>query len=379
MHPMTLASLPPETVATPESDAQSERDQIAMMRNYRASPGGQNYQVVRGEFHRHTEISFDGGSDGPLEDAYRYLLDSASMDWAMCCDHDNGTGREYSWWIVQKMTDAYSLSGLYTGLFGYERSVGYPEGHRNVLLAKRGVRPLPRLPLSSKSVPAPAPDTQMFYNYLRHFNGITASHTSGTDMGTDWRDNDPSLEPVVEIYQGDRQNYEMPGAPRSNSATDSIGGWEPLGFVSLALAKGYRLGFESSSDHICTHMSYASVYTTGPGRQAIIDGLAKRHVYGSTTNILADVRCGEHFMGEEFTVSGQPVITVHLVGTANFSVVHVIKDGNYVYAKNPGSPAVDFTWQDSQAVSGKASYYYIRGEQEDGELVWVSPMWITMQ
>jgi hypothetical protein len=31
-------------------------------------------------------------------------------------------------------------------------------------------------------------------------------------MGTDWRDNDPVVEPVVEIYQGDRQNYEMPDA-----------------------------------------------------------------------------------------------------------------------------------------------------------------------
>jgi PKD repeat protein len=64
---------------------------------------------------------------------------------------------------------------------------------------------------------------------------VAASHTSGTDMGTDWRDNDAALEPAVEIYQGDRQNYEMPGAPRTNSAEDSIGGWRPLGFVSLAL------------------------------------------------------------------------------------------------------------------------------------------------
>ncbi|MBK7601970.1 MAG: hypothetical protein IPJ07_26985 [Acidobacteria bacterium] len=64
---------------------------------------------------------------------------------------------------------------------------------------------------------------------------------------TDWRDNDPLVEPIVEIYQGDRQNYEMPDAPRSNSAQDSIGGWRPKGFVSLALEKGYKLGFEAKS------------------------------------------------------------------------------------------------------------------------------------
>ena len=63
--------------------------------------------------------------------------------------------------------------------------------------------------------------------YLRFFDGVCASHTSATSMGTDWRDNDPAVEPMVEIYQGDRQNYERPGAPRSPSEGDSIGGWEP--------------------------------------------------------------------------------------------------------------------------------------------------------
>ena len=84
----------------------------------------------------------------------------------------------------------------------------------------------------------------MLYSYLKYFHGIAAAHTSATGMGTDWRDNDPAAEPVVEIYQGDRQNYEMPDAPRSNSEKDSIGNWRPKGFVSLALAKGYKLGFD---------------------------------------------------------------------------------------------------------------------------------------
>ena len=222
--------------------------------------GSEKLQIMRGEFHRHTEISGDG-RDGPLIDAYRYMIDAASMDWGGCCDHDNGQGREYSWWIAQKLTDAYHLGTNYVPMFSYERSVKYPEGHRNVVFTKRGIRPLPRLPATSPDSPSqPAPDTQMLYRYLRQFNGIVASHTSGTDMGTDWRDNDPLLEPVVEIYQGDRQNYEMPGAPRSNSADDSIGGWRPLGFVSLALKKGYRLGFRSiERPHLDPHVLLQSV------------------------------------------------------------------------------------------------------------------------
>jgi hypothetical protein len=30
-------------------------------------------------------------------------------------------------------------------------------------------------------------------------------------------------------------------------------------------------------------------------------------------------------------------------------------------------------------VKGKTSYYYVRGEQANGELVWASPMWIKCE
>ena len=368
-----------EKPAPPSNETAKEIDQIKMMRAYRASLASSKLQVLRGEFHRHTEVSGDGGRDGPLIDAYRYLIDAADMDWAGCCDHDNGAGREYSWWLVQKLTDAYHLGARYVPMFSYERSVVYPEGHRNVIFAQRGIRPLSRLPLTSPDAHStPAPDTQMLYRYLKHFNGIVASHTSGTNMGTDWRDNDPVVEPVVEIYQGDRQNYEMPGAPRANSAEDSLGGWQPLGFVSLALKKGYRLGFQASSDHISTHMSYCNLWVTSPTREAILEAFHNRRIYGSTDNILADVRSEGHFMGEEFSTSRNPAISVKLWGTANFAKVHIIKDGESVYSIEPGMKNVEFTWRDNAAVKGVTSYYYVRGEQADGELVWVSPMWIKL-
>jgi hypothetical protein len=373
-----LVPVPVEKVSPPQPEVKPELDQVATMRNYRVTVSNDKLQLMRGEFHRHTEISGDGGRDGPLIDAYRYMIDAAYMDWVACCDHDNGAGREYSWWIIQKMTDAYKLGDKFVPLFGYERSVQYPEGHRNVVFPRRGIRPLPRLPkMEFESAPTQAPDTQMLYRYLKTFGGIVASHTSGTDMGTDWRDNDPQVEPVVEIYQGDRQNYEMPGAPRSNREGDSIGGWRPKGFVSLALQKGYRLGFQASSDHISTHMSYCNLWVTAPTREAVLEAFHKRRIYGATDNILADVRSGIHFMGEEFSVESAPSISVKLWGTAPFAKVHIIKDNNYVYSIEPKTKNVDFVWKDGVAERGKTSYYYVRGEQTDGELVWVSPMWIT--
>jgi hypothetical protein len=196
-------------------------------------------------------------------------------------------------------------------------------------------------------------------------------------MGTDWRDNDPGVEPVVEIYQGDRQNYEMPDAPRSSSERDAIGGWRPKGFVNLALARGYMLGFEASSDHVSTHISYGNLYVKDLTRESVLDALKKRHIYAATDNILADVRSGEHIMGDAFSTASPPSLRVKLVGTAKFAKVQVIKDNAYVYSTQPDGADAQFSWVDNAAIPGKTSYYYVRGEQEDGQIVWVSPMWIT--
>ena len=371
------ARLDPAPVEAVQAGGVPENLHVRRMRDYRARIGGAERRLLRGEFHRHTAVSMDGARDGAMWDAWRYALDAAALDWIGCCDHDNGLGREYTWWLNQKLDDIFYVPNAFTPMFNYERSIAYPEGHRNIIMAQRGVRTLPRLPKVSEDAPGSAPDTRMLYAYLRRFDGIVASHTSATGMGTDWRDNDPQAEPVVEIYQGLRQNYEIPEGPRANSATDSIGGYRPKGYVSLAFEKGYRLAFEASSDHVSTHQSYAIAYATGTTREAILDALKKRHVYAATDDILADVRSGEHMMGDEFESAEPPTLHIKLVGTSPFAKVHVIKDSRYVYTAQPHKEEVEFTWRDTSPEENKTAYYYVRGEQQDGEIVWVSPMWIT--
>ena len=195
-----LESLPAENPAGPVIEVRDELEQVAMMRNYQATIGSTELRLIRGEFHRHTAISGDGARNGSAVNGWRYFIHASNLDWAGCCGHDNGF-REYPWWRTQKQSDAFHLGSQFVTLFSHERSVPYPEGHRNLLFEQRGIRPLPRLPRTAEDSPAePAPDTQMLYRYLRRYGGLAAVHTSGTGMGTDWRDNDPEVEPWVAIY-----------------------------------------------------------------------------------------------------------------------------------------------------------------------------------
>lgn len=373
--------------------ANTEDADIARMRAYRTSLNGQTLQLLRGEFHRHTEISQDGGGDGTLLDMWRYGLDAASLDWIGNGDHDNGGGREDTWWRTQKTTTVFWQPPHFVPMFTYERSVVYPDGHRNVVFAKRGVRTLGRLrngqgkimdDLPSTAPRPNSPDTQMLYRYLKQFDGVCASHTSATDMGTDWRDNDPEVEPFVEIYQGDRQNYERPDAPRAPNADYAIGGWRPYGFVNLALEKGIKFAFESSSDHISTHSSYSNMLVSDVSRDGILAAFKARRGYGSTDNILADLRCTvngrDHLMGEEFSSPGPPRLKIMIQGTGPMAKVVIVRNNEIVWTHEPpaNQANVELEWADNQPVIGRESYYYVRGEQVDGEIVWLSPMWITV-
>lgn len=396
-----LETTPPPAPADPPAAVAEEQAAVQLLRDYRTTLNGETLRLWRGEFHRHTELSPDGGGDGAFLDTFRYSMDAAGQDWVGNGDHDNGNGREYSWWTIQKGVTLFTLPGSHVPMYTYERSVNYPEGHRNCVFARRGIRTLPRLPLSDPDLenPPPAPDTQLLYQYLRRFDGVCAEHTSATDMGTDWRNNDPVVEPFVEIYQGERNSYERPDAPRSavteaqnkNSTPEktSIGGWRPKGMVNLALKKGYRLAFQSSSDHVSTHLSYCNLWLNSsaePTREAILDAMKKRRVYASTDHILADVRCQangkEHFMGEEFSTNKLPTLSIKLTGAKPIARVILIKDDQVVHTFEPNQKEVAMNWTDMQAVAGKTSYYYVRGEQVPdmegvtGEIVWVSPLWI---
>src|SRR5262249_355180 len=280
------------------------------MRAARIEAGDKKLQIIRGEFHRHTEYSSHNDGDGMLEDIWRYGLDAGAMDWLGCGDHDNGFGHEFCWWQTQKMTDLFQNPPSFVAVLSYERSVVYPNGHRNVIMPKRGIRPLPRGDIMSGTREKGTPDTKMLYAYLKHFGAICSSHTSGTNMGTDWRDNDPSVEPVVEIYQGHRHNYERLDAPRAATKESQIGGFEPGGDLNHDGDRNYKLGFQSSSDHIRTHMSYGMVLVEEATRQGIIDAFKKRHSYAATDNILVEVRSGANIMGDVFTTAKKPTLAI---------------------------------------------------------------------
>jgi len=355
-----------------------EKEQVARIRSYKIVASGKTYKIYRGDLHRHTDISTDGPGDGSLMDLHRYALDAAAFDYIMVGDHNMGQDNEYCWWRTQHSNDLYTMPGSFLSMYGYERSVKYPNGHRNIIWAERGHR---TLPLPAKPLPAALKgDTARLYDYLRKTGGICTSHTSASDQGTNWEDpHDAELEPFVEIFQGYHTSYEAPGAPKTiNDKTDIIHGpYKGDGFVSYALKKGYKMGFQSSSDHISTHVSYACVLAEDFSRKGVIEAMRKRHTYAATDNIILDFRLGSAIMGDEVR-GAEPKFDVVVLGTGPLAAVEILRNSEVIHKHAVKGDGARFTWQDpAPPMAEKTNYYYVRVQQQDGQMAWSSPIWVT--
>ena len=360
----------------------NEAADLAQIRGYEISSAGKTYKIYRGDTHRHTEYSGDGNNDGSLNDTYRYSMNAAELDFLGLSDHhgSGGPNIEYINWLLQQRVDVFTVPGRFVPLYGYERGAGYPNGHRNIMFAERG-NPTFRDQPNERETSTGAVG---LFDYLRKYNGISIPHTSATNMGTDWRDSAPDVEPLVEIYQGDRISSEYHGAPKSASADDPTshaGGFRPAGYVWNAWAKGYKIGIQASSDHLSTHISYACTIAEDHTRSGLLDAMRKRHSYGATDNIVLDYRMrvdgAEYLQGDIIEpTAGKAQLWVKVLGTAPIRQIDIIRGQEFVHTVQNLGPQTEFTFVDNDAPAGE-TYYYVRVQQANEQMAWSSPIWIT--
>ena len=363
--------------------ALNEPEDLENIRGYEIESGGKTYKIFRGDTHRHTEFSMDGNNDGSLFQTYRYAIDSANLDYLMVSEHNTNQGPDqpYINWVLQQAVDIHSIAGRFQPFYGYERSITYPDGHRNVLFAKRGNPTLPILPAERSHDQGAG----RLYSYLKERDGIAFVHTSATNMGTDWRNNDPEVEPLVEIFQGDRVSAEYEGAHWAAWSEDpgsAPGGFRPAGYVWNAWAKGYKLGVQAASDHLSTHMSYACTLAEDFTRDSMMDAMKRRHSYAATDNIVLDYRLRtnsgkEYIQGDIVDAGGEGFkLTVNVVGTAAIRQIDIIKNQEFVYNRQKLDKEVELEFVDNKKGGGE-DFYYVRVIQEDNNIAWSSPIWVT--
>jgi hypothetical protein len=82
-------------------------------------------------------------------------------------------------------------------------------------------------------------------------------------------------------------------------------------------------------------------------------------------------------MGEELQVeAGQPLpIAIRFYAASEIEYVQVMKDGRVLETWREGGPLCEWTLTDPAPAEGN-HYYYARMKQKDGEMAWLSPVFV---
>jgi len=338
---------------------------------------GKSYRLLWGEMHRHTDVNHHGRPDGALEDAYRYARDSAVLDFFASTEHIGAEPlamglNPMTWWRIQKYCDLMRVPGVFQPVYGYERSMGSPGGHKNIFFTRRG-GPL----VGTGDLPP------YLWKRLREAGvpSVTIPHQL-TGPAIDWQFHDPEFQPVMEIYQGRRQNYEYDGAPQP-PGVEQAWGKKDGSWAWDALARGRKMGFIASSDHFSTHMSYAAVYAEEFSPRGILDAIKARRTYAASDNIVLDYRAvdgngAEHLMGEAFVTARTPRFRIRATGTDVVEKAEIVRNGRFVHSQPGEAREIQFEFQDGDPLPGEA-YYYVRLRQRNGQMAWSSPIWVTLK
>ena len=345
-----------------------------------------DYRLYFGDIHVHSNISpCNRPHSGTLKENYERARDDG-WDFLAITDHDTFMP-DGLWQESIETCDEHNDPGTFATLFAYEWT-SFFYGQMNVY------SPSSELPLyrctdfaydSPPKLWAALSDSGIPVFTAYH-------HTAAAGWATTWDYYDPEMLPLIEVYSVWRSSE----TPRGYS----IMGREMLAGCTAqdALARGLRVGFVGGGD---THSlkagprGIAGVYAAECTREAIWDGLKAKRCY-ATTGVKMELEfsiAGIGMGGEiKFTPYTQDTlfpcpVYVRAKGAAPIRKIEVIENGKVLYSQdeNFGLTEVEVNFKIENVVrkyrhlclSNPSRSYYVRVTQEDGNMAWSSPIYLS--
>ncbi|MHC5212083.1 MAG: DUF3604 domain-containing protein [Planctomycetota bacterium] len=340
---------------------------------------GRAVQVSFGDLHRHTDLSRCSSNwDGPIDDALRYARDVAPLDFLAITDHFEHMSA-YDWWRSMSVMDAWNDPGRMVTLRAYERS-DFASGHRNVI---SGDEAPPLIGHADGYRPARddalATTIEELWAALAGKRILTIPHTPagmfpGNPARLDWAGFDPTWDRLLEVFQGYRGSSEAPGEPRA------IADLPESGYVRPNLDLGLHFGLIASSDHQSSDGSFAGAWVTDVTRDGVFDALHERRTFASTVRASLWVDWNGVPMGTsvqaEPSQPGSVLVEVDGFGR-RLDALELIVDGGLAESRQVSGSAVSERFALETPATG-TSYAYVRVRFMDGELMWSSPVRMTV-
>ncbi len=325
------------------------------------------YRLYWGDLHGHS-IQSDGL--GTVEEYYAYGRDLALLDFCSVADHAGHMGPG-EWERARAAAEAADDPGRYVTFCGYELN---DQAGEKCIYFRRDSHPMYRYP----------DDENTLFELARAGEALIIPHQHGRGPWPYPKD----VVRVTEMYSiwG---AFEYPSNPRP-----CIGGGDYTGRTVLdMLLAGYRPGVIGGSDCHAGHPGHtdwlracraywcglAAVYAEELTREAVWEALLARRCYATTgPRIIVGLRSGGTWMGSEVPLEPgrERTFDIEVVGTEALKRVTLVKNGQPRFILPGDGQVLSTSVTDSEAADEPA-FYYLRVEQEDGEMAWSSPIWFV--
>jgi len=275
-------------------------------------------RIFWGDTHGHS--GFAEGIGTP-ERFMLWARDDARLDFVTHSEHDIWLD-DAEWEVLRRNVQEFSKDGTFAAYLGYEWTVNTTRGgHHNVLF---------RTPDNRDRIGAHFyPTLSKLYQGLRAAADpedvvvIPHAHQAG-----DYRQNDPLLEPLVEIMS-QHGNFE----------------W----FARMYLQHGHQVGFTAASDNHLSQPGYSAplggslsqrgglgaVLAPSASVDAIFDGMKQLKAYATTGDrIILDFAVNDTGMGQRGPFAQDREIRASIIGTAPIKTVTLIKNDEVLWEQS---------------------------------------------
>jgi len=274
------------------------------------------YLTYWGDLHGHTMSSPVTLTPPVVEGYIRYARDTKALNFVALTEKDFDLSDAE--WADCKAAAAAFTSGSFVALSAYEWGDDqYGDfGHRPVYFLTDNQNMVRSNSATTGQV------SEMLDRILANTNGFTSiAHPDLSNYATDWDYFDGAADRITEIYSR-HGHYE----------TGDRG-------IQQALAQGHRFGFVGVSDtRSATPGSHGltAVLATSLSKSNVHAALKARRCYATSgARILLRATMDGREMGEEYTSSSGPTLSVNCTPVGNLRSIEVIKNNVVVYTYMP--------------------------------------------
>ena len=352
-------------------------------------PGKRN--LYWGDLHTHSLV-YDG--TGTPAEAYQHGRDVTRLDFQSVSEHSFFDPAAWAW--LQEAARAYNEPGRFVTMLGYEaRTIDY--GDINFYFPDaRGVQP-PATTFAGKYSQFPLKD---FIKTLGESKVLVLPHCHNKPSNDYPADFARTAMPLMEIYS-QWGNFELAGRPFLRTGELTVA---PMQAAVDNLKSGLRFGFSGGSDNHSCHAGHGrgmrfheeflggltGVYASSLTRAGIYKALMQRRCFATTGSrmVLDFSAAGVRMGGQAKAGAAQRQVKATVHGDGKLARVVVIRNGDEVHSVDcRGALDYELDWTDAAAAKGlwldKTKYtdgpfmfYYVRVEQQDGQIGWTSPVWL---